>query len=67
VKRRSGPRTKAVQQFGIAALCLLSPVLMGGCPSIRNELIGGFEATVRSVLDVGLTSLFQTFLANDTN
>ena len=58
---------RTVQEIGIAALCLLSPVLMGGCPSIRNELIGGFEATVRSVLDVGLTELFDTFLANDTN
>ena len=60
-------KSRLGQRVGIMALCLLSPVVMGGCPSVRNEIVNGFEATVRSVLDVGLAALFEDFRANSAN
>ena len=34
----------------LLALCLLVPLLMGGCPEFRNDLVSVFETATRSAL-----------------
>ena len=34
----------------LLGLCLLLPLLMGGCPEFRNDVVGVFETATRSAL-----------------
>ncbi len=41
------------------ALWLLLPLLMGGCPEVRNEIVSALDTTTRDVVDVALNTFFE--------
>jgi hypothetical protein len=43
-------RARPLLRHAAAGLCLLVPLLMGGCPEYRDDLVGVFETATRDVL-----------------
>lgn len=64
--RRTTLRKPPVRTVQALALCLLLPVLMGGCPGARNELVNGVETTLRGIVDAGLDQVFEALRTDDT-
>lgn len=49
------------KRLAAVGLCLLLPVLMGGCPEFRNESVTAFETASRGVLDAAIDLFFDQF------
>ena len=47
--RGNTPATWTFRQ-ALLGLCCLAPLLMGGCPEFRDEIVGVFETATRGVL-----------------
>ena len=43
----------------VAVLALLVPVVMGGCPELRNELVNALENSTRTIVDSALNGVFD--------
>ncbi len=41
---------KTTTRLAVAALCLLIPLLQGGCPDFRNAVVDAVDATTRDVI-----------------
>ena len=48
---------RAISRFAVFALCLLVPILQGGCPDFRNSVVDAADTTTRDLIfgtqDVG--------------
>ena len=42
--------TGATGRWRLLGLCLLLPLLMGGCPEFRDDVVGVYETATRSAL-----------------
>ena len=47
------------------ALCLLTPVLLGGCPEFQDESINAIDTAVQGVMDAALDLFFDQFRSDD--
>lgn len=49
---KTGGNTPVTWTFrqALLSLCFLAPLLMGGCPEYRDEIVGVFETAARGVL-----------------
>ncbi|MBU0717111.1 MAG: hypothetical protein KJ749_02595 [Planctomycetes bacterium] len=50
MKRKTAKSSKIMRHRSLLGLALLLPLLMGGCPEYRNDLVGVFETVARSTL-----------------
>jgi len=50
MKRSEGLLTVSSARRPLLGLCALVPLLMGGCPEFRNDVVGVFESAARGVL-----------------
>lgn len=57
-------RGPILRTLGILAVCLSVPLLMGGCPTLRNTAVDGLETAARDVLNTALDIAFDGFRAN---
>ncbi|MFH0981519.1 MAG: hypothetical protein V2A79_08270 [Planctomycetota bacterium] len=48
-------------RIAMAALLLLLPILMGGCPEFQDESVAAIETASRGVLNAGLDLFFDQF------
>ena len=57
-------KRRTLRTFGVFSLLFASPLLMGGCPEFQNQAVEAFETAFRSVVDSGVTLLFDQFRSN---
>ena len=52
---------------GLATLVLAftAPLMMGGCPQVRNTAVDAFETGMRDVLNTALDLYFEQWRSND--
>lgn len=46
-------------------LFLLTPMLMGGCPELRNESVTAVEVATRGLIDAALGAYFDALRTDD--
>ena len=46
-------------RLSLWGICLLMPVLMGGCPEFRNSSVDAVETAVRGIFDAALDLYFD--------
>jgi len=42
-------------------LCLMLPLLMGGCPEFQSQAVDAFETATRGVIDAAVDLFFDQF------
>jgi hypothetical protein len=55
------PGTRRFRMAGGMLLCLILPLLMGGCPEFQSQAVDAFETATRSVIDAAVDLFFDQF------
>ena len=55
----------SISRLAVAGVFLALPLLMGGCPEFRNEIVNAFETAARGVVDAALDLAFDQFRTDD--
>ena len=52
-------------RLAVLALCLMLPILGGGCPEFRDQSVAAVESATRGVMNAGLDLLFDQFRTDE--
>lgn len=58
-------RRRARRIGALAIVCLVTPLLMGGCPEFQNASVDAFESATRGVVNAALDLLFDQYRNNN--
>ncbi len=50
--------------YVLGALCVLLPMVMGGCPDFQDEVVNAVDTAVSGLLNAALDLYFDQFRAN---
>lgn len=52
---------RRAHRFCVAAMCVLVPLLTGGCTELRNDIMGAVETAARSAVEGAVQQFFDQF------
>ncbi len=52
---------RLADRFCVATMCVLIPLLTGGCTELRNDIIGAVETAARGAVEGAVQEFFGQF------
>jgi len=66
VDNRQMSRVRLARRLATLVLAFTAPLMMGGCPQIRNTAVDAVETGMRDVLNTALDLYFENWRSHDT-